>query len=1278
MRHYLFIIWLIAIFNSLYLQAQELKFNTLTKEGLLDRQSILCITQDEQGRIIFGGQRQLFYFDSYHIDKLNLDKYLEKEDIYIEHIITNEENKLFIGSREKLLIYDLFTKSLVENGSKPWSVDIPVLKLEKIHNQIYLLSQNGLYTIDSYNGSFKATRRLKIDNPHNLTHIANNRYIIANHNDIYEITIKGSEIKYVRNLKIPKSNEPVTSFYSFPNLYIGTKANGVFVYDFSTKIWKNYTAENSSLLSNNVRKIVQDDQGNVLIGTLRGLSIFNIYNESFTNYRHESINKQSLSQNSIYDIYIDNQSNIWLGTYFGGLNYVFRNPYNITTYSPSYNQKSKLNSEIISSIAESKDHIWIATEEEGIAKLNKNTLEITPLTNLTKSNLIKDIYIKDDKLYIAQVGIGFSIYDINTNKINHYSYDKSANRSIEDVNRIFVDNYNNIYLSSFYGVLVSSTDEPSDIKNILPTSTYAFEDASVDHLDNTYVLSNSKLYTKNFKEQSLKLFEPTKYLDVRAFYIENDSFWLVTNQEILKLTADNKLSKVYQFKNTSNARIVAYNNKLWIARNEGIFCFDLKTSKIHLITQQDGLLVKNLENSRLFLASNGQMFVPSLNGLMSFYPDQVTFNDRIPQTILQNIQGSEEHPILFERLKKVDNNSYQLTLNHNENNFIISFASNNLSKPLKNKFKYKLEGFETQWNETSIPDAKYSNIDPGKYTLRVLSSNNDNVWSTETLNIAITVKPPFWLTWWAYMLYGIAALTILHFTIKFIVEREILINSEKEHQKKINFFTQISHEIRTPLTLITAPIDDILEASKADHETTTKLFRLKKNANKLLNIVNELLDFKKIDAGKDHINPLTIESKTYLEDLFYLFSDLAVSKQMDYYIQNLEENVFVNLDTRQFDKVIYNLLSNAIKYTPENGTVFLNTKTEKGIFFIEIWDSGIGVDKENEFKIFEEYYREKNAQDNIGTGIGLALTKKIVEQHRGNITCTTELINAQQFTCFRIAIPYSLNELPQQQEANSPEKNTPQRDIDDKELLLIVEDNIELHEVIENIFKEQFTILKAYDGQQGLKIANDYLPNLIISDVMMPNMDGIEMCELIKSNEKTAHIPIIMLTANTTEETQLKSLKYGSNVYLYKPFNPNILNLTVTNLLNLTNAKRQQFNIEKKELTLSEVDQKFLTKFENLIEGNLLNDSFGVEYLSKELGMSTPILYKKVKAITNLSVNNFVKTYRFRKAIALMKNGHNISEAAYAVGFSDRKYFSKEFKKTYGVSPSEYEENKEV
>lgn len=356
--------------------------------------------------------------------------------------------------------------------------------------------------------------------------------------------------------------------------------------------------------------------------------------------------------------------------------------------------------------------------------------------------------------------------------------------------------------------------------------------------------------------------------------------------------------------------------------------------------------------------------------------------------------------------------------------------------------------------------------------------------------------------------------------------------------------------------------------------------------------------------------------------------------------------------------------------------IFLNTKTEKGRFYIEIWDSGIGVDKENEFKIFEEYYREKNAQDNIGTGIGLALTKKIVEQHNGNITCTTELINAQQFTCFRISIPYSLNEIPQQQESISQEKHNLQKDIDDKELLLIVEDNIELHEVIENIFKEQFTILKAYDGQQGLKIANDYLPNLIISDVMMPNMDGIEICELIKSNEKTAHIPIIMLTANTTEETQLKSLKYGSNVYLYKPFNPNILNLTVTNLLNLTNAKRQQFNIEKKELTLSEVDQKFLTKFENLIEGNLLNDSFGVEYLSKELGMSTPILYKKVKAITNLSVNNFVKTYRFRKAIALMKDGHNISEAAYAVGFSDRKYFSKEFKKTYGVSPSEYEENK--
>ena len=1273
-----YFIFLVILFSLLGRKttAQDLKFSTLTKEGLLDRQSILCITQDEQGRVFFGGQRQLFYFDSYHIDKLNIDKYIDKQNIYIEHIITNQENVLFIGSRQNLFLYDIYSKDLIYHGSKPWSVDIPVIKLEKHQNQIFILSVNGLYTIDKYENTYKATRRLKIKNPRSLTHITDDRFIIANHNGIYEISIKGNIIKFIRNLNFPEKIEPVTSLYYFPYLYLGTKENGVFIHDFSTKTWQNLTSDNSALLSNNVRKIINDNNGNILIGTLRGLSIYNTKNKSFTNYRHESINKQSLSQNSVYDIFMDNQSNIWIGTYFGGLNYVLKNPYNIITYSASLDQQSKLNSEIISSVTECKDYIWIATEEEGIAKLNKKTQEITPLTNLTRSNLIKDIYFKNDKLYIAQVGMGYSIYDIHTKELKNYNYYPSIQRPIYDVNRIFVDNHNNIYLSTAYGILLSTADNPSELKNLMPSSTYGFSYADIDHKGKLYVLSNGKIYTKNNINNDLEIFTPTKDLDIISFYLQHDTIWLTTQQEILKLTPINKLSTIYSFKNTSNSKIIAYKQKLWIARNEGIFCYDLNTSKINLITQQDGLLVKNLENSRLFLTSYGQLFVPSLNGLMSFFPEKVTFNDRIPTTILQDIIGTDEKQISFDKLKKIDNNNFELKLAYNENNFTINFASSNLSKPLKNKFKYKLEGFETQWNETNIPSAKYSNLPPGNYTLNIMSSNNDNVWSNKPLVINITVTPPFWLTWWAYIIYAICALTILHFIIKFIVEREILINSEREHQKKINFFTQISHEIRTPLTLITSPIDDILEATKNDYEMSTKVHRLKRNANKLLGIVNELLDFKKIDAGKEMMHPIKVDAKQYLEELFYLFSDMAVKKQLHFFIKHIKENIFLDIDTGQFDKVIFNLLSNAIKYTPEKGTVFLNTTIENDKFLIEIWDSGIGIDKANEFKIFEEYYRESHVEDSIGTGIGLALTKKIVEQHKGIIYCTSEHVDNQKYTCFKIELPYTNVQNSHYSAINKEiRSNIETRSTDEKDVLLIVEDNIELHEIIEHIFREKYTILNAYDGLQGFQLAKDYLPSIIISDVMMPLMDGIEMCEKIKKDEKTAHIPIIMLTANTTEETQLKSLQYGSNVYLYKPFNPNILNLTVTNLLNLTHAKRQQFDIDNKELTLSEVDQKFMTKLENIIEENLLNDNFGIDFLSKELAMSTPILYKKVKAITNMSVNNFVKTYRFKKAINLIKVGHNISEAAYAVGFSDRKYFSKEFKKLYGVSPSEYKEN---
>ncbi|WP_164109426.1 MULTISPECIES: hybrid sensor histidine kinase/response regulator transcription factor [Sphingobacterium] len=1272
------LLFIFSFFAYLECNCQEINFESLTEENVFDKQPVLSISQDSEGRLWFAGQNNIFNYNSRQIQNLVDSDSTFGGLGYITKIAINDNDNLFIASSTHLFIFDIHNRKWVLDKDRPFKKGLVVYNFLKADSRFFICAEDGLYEANPNSGSFTLDKILSRNKVQAIVKINNEQYVISSDYGVELVALKGKTVVFTKNLEIPiKSsldNVIPSLFFEHSSLWVATKFNGLFHYNFANNEWKDYNDKNSNILSNNVRVITRDPTGRLLVGTLKGLSILSDNQRLFYNYKHNALTKQSLSQNSIYDIFVDNQQIVWLGTYFGGLNAIYPNFINFRTTSTKSPAPFRLNSDIISDMVETHENYWIASEEEGINLVDKTTGEAASLPKLTQSNLVKDLYIRNNKVYIAQYAGGYSIFDLTHKKSTHFNLGGNEKQLKNNVFSIYVDSAENIFLGTNAGLYYKGRkNELVLIKGLPQVVIHSLKE---DRKHNLYALSEEKLFKKSVGTMLFKEVAIPADLPVNGFFIDNNNeLWFTSRQTIYKINDRGQLMLIAEFKNNTLGWPIIVDNILWVTSKSGLIYYDLNTKYSNLYNQYDGLPGKNLQNAKLFLSESGSIFLITLNGLTSFNPRKISLNKQIPSIILGNIKINDKL-LSFDRLVSQQNeNSYTLSLNHDENFLAVDFASSNFIKSKKNRYRYKLEGFDKEWIEVEQPSIRYTNIPEGEYKLLLQVSNNDLVWSTTPLQIKLVVLPPIWKTWWAYLLYAIIIAGILHFSITIIVERQLLLSAEKEQSKKIKFFTQISHEIRTPLTLITIPIEEIIKSTEEIPTVQFKAIRLKKNADKLLHIVNELLDFKKFDDGKETIHLKSVSLKPYLEDVFYLFSDLALSKKLNYYIKSIEGDHLIFVDTSQFDKAIFNLLSNAIKYCNVGGSVFMEIHSSFSETTIRIADNGIGVSENNQFQIFEEYYRAPNANDNIGTGIGLALTKKIVEEHKGTIKCKTETIDNQQFTVFTLTLP-SIPNVESENILNQEAKDTVQISTaftkhTKNETLLLIEDNVELADTIQKIFIEHYKVFVAYNGEEGLEQALQIIPDIIISDVMMPRMNGLEMCKKIKSNILTSHIPLILLTADTSELSQVSGLQYGANVYLSKPFNPQLLLLTVRNLLEIASKKREEFKIENPH-ELSALDHDFISTLESIINTNLINGNFGVDLLARELGMSQPVLYKKLKSITNLSVNNFIKQYRFMKAIELLRFEKNISQVAYAVGFSDRKYFSKEFKKHFGKNPSEF------
>ena len=1133
-------------------------------------------------------------------------------------------------------------------------------------------------------------------------------------------------------------------------IWIGTESSGVFVFDpFAGKVnsFKHQDDKPESMLSNWVRDIYSYDDQHTWVGTRSGLSIYNHETGTFSNHVHSPLNPDGLDDSTIWSFMQDNASGIWVGTFAGGLNVFYPENANFSNISESIGDKIGLSHPVVNAITEDPDGgLWIGTYGGGINYLNRRTgkYQFYPIKDAANQSRNGVKSLADDgngNLWVGTLD-GLCVFNKKNKQIRFFKFNISQGKFSENlINAILIDS----------GHIWAGTNG-GGLKQLLPDGSYrTFIHNSTDKntlSDNfaTSLLKGERGELWIGTQNGLNLMDRQNKQFLK--FAKNAQPWSLNNNSILTLFKDDqariwvgtdggglsyfdhKARKFYplnlQRKLTDDVIHAIQDDRmgnLWLSTDNGLYKITFKRFAVPFrpsdltITHydgNDGLASNQFMTHAATRLQTGEMLFGGINGLTSFFPDRIIRNTVKPNVaftdfLIRNRNVSTDSA--GSAIQEAITFAKTVRLKYDEGYITIKFAALNFINAEKNQYAYKLDGLSNgeDWHYAGTQrTVSYANLEPGTYTFKVMASNNDGVWNKKPISLKIIVLPPWWLTWWAYAIYAATAVFIIYWIVQFFrnrarLKRELYLEhlqnerQEELHQMKIDFFTNISHEIRTPLTLIVGPLEKMIGAAAAYPPFLKQLEQVQQNAFRLMRLVTELMDFRKSEDGQMKLSYALCDLIKFSKEIFLSFQNLADESRITYTFQSASEESYIYFDKDHFEKVIFNLLANAFKFTPEGGKIsFLIEDTEKEIK-IAIADNGKGIAAEHIPRLFNRFYQVSDKHANQGYGIGLALSKSIVELHQGKIDVQSKLATMQTpgATVFTVSLlkgdahldPKQL--IPEYMNSDNPDhyylqsqagELIGQTDVVNATTglkLLIIEDNTELRTFIKSAFLDQYEISEAANGVAGLKMILLQMPDLVISDVMMPEMDGLELCRRIKSDERINHIPVILLTARAAYIHQVNGLEKGADAYITKPFSIQVLELNVRNVLATRLALKKRFTREvllnPQQIENPGTDEKFLQKLMAIIDSELDNPDFDVSMIVEKIGMSKTVLYKKVNALVNISIADLIKTVRLKKAALLLEtNQISIAEVAFSVGFNDRKYFSKEFKKLFNMSPSEY------
>lgn len=1155
------------------------------------------------------------------------------------------------------------------------NINITSIVIDKANNCLWLGSwDNGLF---QFNTQTKAVK--------NFRHQKNNKNSLSS-NNTYRILLDSKGI-----------------------LWVGTWGGGLNRFDPKTESFERINLNIKGLYTSDSRIILtikEDPSGLLWIGTDgTGVFKFDLNQKQFNNIGYENPTASILESTHVLSVFVDPFNKLWLGTKGGGIQY--------STDWKTFNRINVINKEITNapaipyesrSFMQDGDYLWVATNKGLIRIVNKgadvSNYDIyfpTPQKATSFSGKKITAMVKDSsgRMWIGTQESGLSYIsgfdDRNTPVFKNYlpAYGVKGALQNERVSCLLVDSKKRLWVGTYKGLHLY---QPSK--------------------DQFQVFTQTDNYKNSLSNNTILCLAEDKFGNI----------WAGTQNGLNRISglADDHLI-VTAFTTRDglpsdyiHAIIPDTAGRIWASTNKGIIRFNQSNNSLEVFDKRDGVQSVVFSENAAFKDAAGRFYFGGLEGMTYFFPDSIRINRFNPPIYFTNLtvnnrpyeygtESADDSSILNQPFYETES----ITLNYKENIFSIEFSALDYHAPDKNEYMYKLEGFNKDWVYAGKSRmASFTNLKPGTYKLQVKATNSDKIWNPVPHELTINILPPPWRTWWAYSIYFALFVFLLwltrHLGLRQVALKNQLSLSKLERQQeskladfKERLFTNISHEFRTPLTLILGPLDDMLQTKKVEAPVEKSLRLIQKQSRRMLRMVNQLLDFQKAEAGSLKLSLQPGELVSFCEDIFMLFMDEAKRRQIDYTFQVKEKFLSFTFDHNKLEIIVFNILSNAFKFTPDGGKIILSIrKNMDQSCEINVQDTGRGIPANEIDQIFDRFFRgkEMDATAISGTGIGLSFVKELVELHGGFIVAKSDGINGSLFTINLPSLeqnspngspPYEAihfthpnNETIVNPE-NMSEENSELNPEQDQPIILIVEDDSDIQQYIFEILSPSFKVLTAMNGKEGVEKALEAIPDLIVSDIMMPEMDGIELCRTLKFNKNTSHIPIILLTALSDMAHHVQGIREGADVYLPKPFNSQLLLVHIHNLINSRNMLKELYAkkilLGSGNFEIKTFEEEFLYKLIKLVEENISNSEFNNDELANLMFMSRSTFYRKLKAVTGMSGNEFIRNTRLNYAVKLLESGnYSVTEAAYEAGFNDIKYFRKRFQEQFGVSPSDY------
>jgi len=1297
-------------------------FKKIQVDGGLSENTIYCILQDSKGFMWFGTKDGLNRYDGsyFRIFRHTASNPFSLGNNFIRSIAEGDDNQLYIGTDGGLYIMDAIHEAFIqvnhstEDGTNLVSA-INALYIDKDKKLWIGTMHQGIFVYDPSKKLLKKIELSKYNLGSNATWTiygdrsgtiwVGTRLGLLRYNpsldilDPVEGLFKPTENSDYEILSILEDNKG--------NLWLGTWSDGIWLYNRHTGEINSYLGVQSKpYYITHVRTIFQYTDNSLLIGSDDGLYLFDQIKREAKRIDIPQM-RYSLSDQNIYSMAKDREGGIWLGTYFGGINYLNVSSLVIETYY-SEMMRGMLSGKAVSQFCEDKKgNMWIATEDGGVNYLDVTTRQITQPIKTTYHNT-HALLLDGDDLWIGTFSRGIDIYNTRTNQLTNFRSNINDERTLNDdcIFSLYKTRNGDIYAGTPIG-LNKYNRETRTFSRIQEAGGFIY-DVKEDERGNLWVAvygggvirldkeTGQWMHYDKLKSQS----DPIVGSKLTSVYIDSQKRIIFSSEGRGIFIYDYQTDS---FKNISEADGLPNNvvygvlddpfGNLWVSCNKGIVCFDISDlTHNKLFDKEDGLQSNQFNYKSSFKASDGKFYFGGINGFNCFYPQDLNAlkNEIIPPVEITALQLLKRSGVPEQNIQVQLNKKETIILPYNKSSFTISYISLSFLSQTKNEYAYMLEGIDKEWTPAgNNKSVTYVNLSPGDYQFKVKASNNSGVWNEEGAEINIEILPPFWWSLPAKVLYFVLAFILLYMVFYYYWQRNKskqvqqleTFKAEQEklaYKSKIDFFTNIAHEIRTPVSLIKAPLEEVIASGEGSKDTRQNLSIIDKNCNRLSVLINQLLDFRKMDSTEYTLKPEQINLKEYINELYERFRKTAIKNKIEFTLEYPTDlDAVIVSDSDALTKIIGNLLTNAIKFTKDKILLTLTVNADHS-YTISVEDNGSGIPDELKGLIFDPFFQIEPDKEKVGTGIGLSLVKRLAKLFNGGVIVSNSSTGGSifSFTFFELTEDVVSKDVVDKVQTAAVDR-TKEMVNGPKSSILVVDDNPDITSFIKTCLQNDYDVDTAPDAHKAWELLEQNGYDLIISDIMMPDIDGISFTRSVKADLNYNHIPVILLSAKTENAVKIEGLRSGAEVFMEKPFSTSFLKAQILSLLENRKTILEAFNrsplASYSMLATNKGDETFLNRLNDEIEEHLSDETFSVESLTDVLGLSRSNLQRKLKAICGVSPGEYLRNYRLKRACKLLLEGEmRISEVAYYVGFSSASYFAKVFIKCYDMSPKEF------